>query len=406
MRFLAAFLGVLAAVLLVFAFSIGFYFKYALIEKFDRQLVAFARAALISIDIEEGQFDFRGGLTVPTPSLPVDTEVQWFDPEGRLLRQVGTLTTISAVLHRGGFGSDGEKRIWTEPVSDARTGKQVGYLQVTRSLESVESTLQQLWLGLLAGIPVALALSAVGGWWFTGLVIRPIADNFRRLEQFTADASHELRNPLMAIQSNCAVALKYADGQRPGDRQKFLLIEDATRQLHDFTQDLLMLARAGEDTAPRQAVNFAQLSAEVVAGYAHQADQRSLTLDYKGPPSADGSEWLVAGKPAQLRCLLSNLLDNALKFTPAGGQVTVTLERQKKMVVLTVADTGIGITATELPHIFDRFWQADRARHHQGGSGLGLAIARSIAHDHRGSLEVASEPGRGSRFKVVLPGAQ
>ncbi|MBC8120580.1 MAG: HAMP domain-containing histidine kinase [Gemmatimonadaceae bacterium] len=403
LRLLASFLGVLCLILTVFAVAVFTFFEWSLSERFDRQLATFARAVLSSVDIEEGRLDFRGMPRVSPGGLS-DTEVQWFDPGGGLLRQMGALADILPPLKDlptdGTFSSQTGLRIWTQPVHDPVGGGRIGYLRVARSLASIESNRRQLLSGLLAGIPVTLALSALGGWGLTGLVIRPVESSFARLEQFTADASHELRSPLMAIQSNCAVALKYPEGIRPGDRQKFLLVEDATRQLVTLVQELLMLARARE-VGTVQAVALTNLVASVVAEYTPQAQERGLKLECH---TAEHTNPQVVGKPVQLRCLVGNLLENAIKYTPAGGRVDVTLSLKGQSVILEVEDTGIGIAPDDLPHVFERFWQADHSRHYRQGSGLGLAIAYGIASAHGGRVTVESVLDRGSRFRVSLPG--
>lgn len=405
LQLLVGFLGVLTVVLVVFSTGAGLFFKLSLNDRYDRQLTAFAHAALSSIDIEGGRFDFRSGPLPSGQPLSSDTAVQWFDPVGRLLRATGRLPGLGERLDRkpgrGGFQDGPGLRSWVEPVY-APGGRRVGFLRVIRSLDAIEAPFQQLLWGLATAIPAALALSALGGWWLTGLVIQPVEDTFERLEQFTADAGHELRNPLMAIQTNCAVALKYAEAMRPGDRQKFLLIEDASRQLIDLVQELLKLARAHERPVDPQSVDMAALTRTLIEEYRPQSEDLGLALGIDCPQS---HACLVVGKPVQLRCLLANLIENALKFTPGGGEISVVLAPAGAAVCIQVRDSGPGIAPEDLPHVFDRFWQADRARSRRQGTGLGLAIARSIVEAHGGTLAVTSTPDQGSTFEVRLPAA-
>lgn len=404
-RLQAGFLGVLAGVLVVFAAGISLFFEHALRERFDRQLVDFAHTAVASVDIEGGRFDFRS-TPRPSDTAAADTLVQWFDWRGSPLRTLGAAgpgELTDGPPEAGRFQNwAGGWRSWCEAVYEPRSGNLVGYLRVVRPLGAIEENRRQLLWVLAAAIPAALLLSAAGGWWLTDLVIQPVEDTFRRLEQFTGDAGHELRSPLTAIMTNSAVALKYPEGMRPGDKQKFLLIEDASRQLLNLVQELLMLARSsnsgGQDARP---VALAELTRASMAEFTPRAASQGLTLDYR--EAADGSNLWVRGKAEQLRCVLVNLLENAFKFTPPGGTITVSLARQEKRAWLTVADTGIGIAPADLPYIFDRFWQADRARRNRDGSGLGLAIARSIVEAHGGTISVESAPDRGSHFAVRLP---
>jgi two-component system, OmpR family, manganese sensing sensor histidine kinase len=397
LRLLASFLGILAVVLCIFALGVERFFVHNLYQRFDAQLLSYARTALASVDIENGQFDLHDH---PVPIA--ETQLQWFDATGQLLHQSAPFTTNLGILPQvGRFEALGKNlRAWVEPVQDPPTQQLVGYVRVIRSLEGVEIEHLSLVWGLLGGIPSALFVSAWGGWWLTGLLIRPLEESYARLEQFTGDASHELRNPLMAIATNCAVALKYPEGMRPGDQKKFLLIEDAVRQLLALVQELLMLARADQKPTGISSVELESLVAEVVTGFTATADRQNIRLHYEPSGSAD---WRVLGKEVQLRALVTNLVDNALKFTPAGGDVWVKLSQQGSSTHLTVEDTGSGIAEQDLPHVFERFWQAEPSRHRRGGTGLGLAIARGIAESHGGILRAESQLARGSRFVLQLP---
>jgi two-component system, OmpR family, heavy metal sensor histidine kinase CusS len=232
-----------------------------------------------------------------------------------------------------------------------------------------------------------------------GMIAR-LERSFEEARRFTADAAHELRTPLAILRNEAEVALRV-----PRDSEQYRTsLEDMLEEidhLSRLSEALLFLFRedAGLGAHTREIVPLDQLVREmadhmrVVAAEQHQ----ELTLD--SPPPC-----FVLGDAEQLRRLLFHLLDNAIKFTPAGGTIGIGIECQKHQAHLIVSDTGIGIAPEHLPHIFDRFYRVDSARSRRTeGNGLGLSICRSIAEAHRGSIEVESELEKGTRVILTLP---
>ncbi|HEV2131856.1 MAG TPA: ATP-binding protein [Longimicrobiaceae bacterium] len=226
------------------------------------------------------------------------------------------------------------------------------------------------------------------------------------LRRFTADASHELRTPLTGIIGTAQVAL--ARERSPGELRETLaeVVEETQRMLH-LVEGLLTLARGEEvrDAAPRETLDLVPLLQEVRELGEALAAGKLLELRLEAPDSL-----LVVGAPGPLRQVFLNLVGNAVKFTEAGSVVIRAREEAtssthpRRWVEVSVTDTGPGIPAQELPRVFDRFYRGDAARGHEGGSGLGLAIARLIVEQHGGTIAAESEPGRGSTFRVRLPG--
>ncbi len=227
--------------------------------------------------------------------------------------------------------------------------------------------------------------------------------SFSALHRFTAEASHELKTPIMVLRAGVERALRH-----PGTPAESLqALDESLDQINLMTElvdSLLTLARADEGRLPlaledcdlRSLVEEAGETASILG---ESAGLRVTTTLAPGavPFRADRN---------RIRQLLLNLVTNAVKYTPAGGQVTIQLEEQESGLVITVSDTGIGIAAGDLPHIFDRFWRADPARSREGerpGTGLGLAITKWVAEAHGGTIAVQSRPGRGTQFLVTLP---
>jgi heavy metal sensor kinase len=225
---------------------------------------------------------------------------------------------------------------------------------------------------------------------------------FRRQQQFTADASHELRTPLAVLRSEADVAL-----ERPRTaieyQQALVSIRSDAASMARLLSDLLTLARAdgGRETLTREPLALDVLAEEVLATMAPLAQARGVHLERS---SKDWQPVMVSGDQTRLMELTVNLIDNGLKYTPEGGSVTVSVGREHDDAILRVADTGIGIAAQHLPHLFERFYRVDQARgRSEGGSGLGLALSQWIVQTHGGSIAVTSQLGQGTTLTVRLP---
>lgn len=220
-----------------------------------------------------------------------------------------------------------------------------------------------------------------------------------RRKQLTADIAHDLRTPISIIQGH-AEALR--DGVLPPTPKTFALIHEETLWLNRMVEDLRTLSRAeaGELSLARRPVALGSFLEQMAAGQRPGAREKGieLRLEVKGElPDVE----MDADRMAQA---LNNLVDNALRHTPAGGTVTLAAGREGNGVWLQVRDSGPGIAPEDLPHVFERFYRGDRARRrHEGGSGLGLAIARSIVEAHGGRIGAESPPGGGAAFTIELP---
>jgi two-component system OmpR family sensor kinase/two-component system sensor histidine kinase BaeS len=236
---------------------------------------------------------------------------------------------------------------------------------------------------------------------------RPMARAFNRMaarleaseaqrRRLLADVTHELRTPLTVIQGNLEALV---DGVYPADGEHLGTILDETRVMSRLIDDLrtLALAESGNLTLHREPVDLAVLAAEAAEAFRPQAEAQGVALETDVP----GDLPLLEVDPVRLREVLSNLIANALRYTPSGGSVRLGGQAEAGGVTLTVADTGAGIEPEALPHIFDRFYKSPDSR----GSGLGLAIAQNLVKAHDGELRVDSTPGQGTRFRIELPAA-
>ena len=227
--------------------------------------------------------------------------------------------------------------------------------------------------------------------------------SFASLRRFTADASHELKTPLTVLRSGIERAITHP--KAPPEVMEVLeetLVE--VNRMAELVDALLTLARADEGRAPlhREHVQLQDVLGEVSETASMLGEQADVAVSVHVPERPI----TMAVDRSRFRQLLMNLLTNAIKYTPQGGEVSIDCSRTDGQVVVSVRDTGVGIAPGDLPHIFDRFWRADQARSRTGerpGVGLGLAICKWIAEAHGGTITVQSRAGRGTTCTVTLP---
>ena len=278
-----------------------------------------------------------------------------------------------------------------------------GYMQVGRSLEEFNHYLDSVKLTLVLGLLVAMGMITAASWWLSGLAMQPIYQSYRQIQQFTADAAHELRTPLAATGATVESALLMPQIDSEETRDILQTIQRQNQRLTALVVDLLMLARIDRQTQKLQR-EVCCLN-DIVSDLVEEFEAMATAAGVKLTSSIRGHQPLnIIGNSDQLYRSFSNLIVNAIQYTPKGGEVTVFLDRNEYNAVIKVQDTGIGIPKHELKRIFDRFYRvsSDRSRS-TGGSGLGLAIVQAIVQAHKGKINVESELGKGSTFTVQLP---
>jgi signal transduction histidine kinase len=338
-----------------------------------------------------------------------DYYIRFVDPAGRVLAIAGQIPEtlrVTAPTENNAWQTlqDSQGQSYRELSLFLKTQNHLpwGYIQVGRSLSEYEAHLTRLRWQLVVILPTTMLLVVGSSWWLSGLAMRPAYQAYRQIQQFTADAAHELRTPLAAIRSTVEFTLDEPQLSDPDVRQTLRVIERQNNRLSHLVQDLLLLSRLDLDrTTDQKFCCLNVLMEDLLEEFSAMAIAANLTLKSHYPTE----EMLnTFGNEEQLYRLFANLVTNAIHYTPAGGMITVTLARGEQEAVITVQDTGIGIPLAEQKKIFDRFYRVhqDRARH-TGGAGLGLAIAQAIAHTHQGSIQVQSDAIKGSQFTVHLP---
>jgi len=281
-----------------------------------------------------------------------------------------------------------------------------GYVLVRRSLKPVEqlrATAQQLTFGTGGRrLPVANTGDDIEHLAVTlNQMLERLHESYQQVSRFSADASHELRTPLTIMRGELESIIR-ADARLPKRVSEHLIsvLEEVERLSH-ITESLFSLSRfdAGEAKMQEVPVELDGLVRSTVDQMRLLADEKLISLILQIEETA-----VVRGDPARLKQVIIGLLDNALKYTPHGGQITLKVYVADRQAVFEVSDTGIGIAADALPHVLERFYRADKARSRQiDGAGLGLSIAHSICQAHGGTIEVLSVEGCGTTCRVTLP---
>lgn len=431
--------AVTAVLLLVFATGFYFYVRHTLIDRIDdtlnhvvevieRTLVIEPPTFPTTKDKNKLQVNIQASFPDSTDAVEDDhIDLEWFSPTGELL-----WSTLSEPLNIPIHANRTGETVWIinnklqsaqnyslrQVTQRVQIGRQVlGYLRVSHPWFEVTKPIRQLILDLILGAGLTLICVAAIGWLLSGLAMAPVRESYGRLKQFTADASHELRNPIATIQTNVQVALAEPDIE-PQQHQQLQVIERLTRRLGRLVDDLLFLARQDSGIVQQQWIDVPldALLMEVIEEQQAIATTQnlSLSLEIVDLPNAEDNFTLL-GDWDQLARLFTNLVSNAVQYTPSGGEIEVELQLAAKnkrnspmlnpALQIKVTDTGIGISPEALPHLFDRFYRADPARTHRSaaGSGLGLAIAKAIVENHRGQIRIDSQVDRGTAVTVTLP---
>lgn len=277
-----------------------------------------------------------------------------------------------------------------------------GYMQLGRSLQDYDQSMATLRTLLLLGIPVAMLLVSSASWGLSRVAMQPVYQSYQQIQQFTADAAHELRTPLAATRATVEAVLELDAIAEAESRSTLQTVVCQNQRLSQLVQDLLLLSRLDTQrlSLKPQPCDLKTLVYDVIDEFEALAVaagvQLTAEMQTQHPPS-------VLGDEEQLYRLVANLVGNAIHYTPQNGRVSVILDREDRYALIRVEDTGVGLAPEEQTQIFERFYRVNRDRSRAtGGSGLGLAIAWAIAHAHQGTIQVHSHLGQGSTFTVKL----
>ena len=447
---------VTAILLLLFATGVYLYVRNTLIDRIDdtlKHVVEVVERSIVIQPIAASQKDYKVNLEASF-RYNVDVveddriDLEWFNPQGRLLWSTFSTPLDSSLdlNHKAETVSLSPERTFrqiTEPIEFH--SQMLGYLRVSHPWFEVTKPIRQFTRDLIIGISLMIVSVGTIGWWLSGIAIEPVRKSYFSLKQFTADASHELRNPIATIQTNVQMALAYPETELELQQQQLRVIERLTKRLGRLVNDLLFLARSDSGIVEMnfQPVHLDALLIEVIEEQRTIAEQQGITLslDIVTPETKNNVEntdlhqeelFTMLGDWDSLARLFTNLLANAIKYTAVKNisddnqsplQIAIELKQTNKNLgsrkvreynrqnyfQVTIKDTGKGITESDLPYIFDRFYRVDPARSHQEdltfgtGAGLGLAIAKAIVDNHHGKITVETVVNQGTKFKIILP---
>ncbi|MGD0573818.1 MAG: ATP-binding protein [Anaerolineales bacterium] len=440
--------AVLAGVLLVFSAALYLLLTYGLVYQLDQTLAQSAETILRTSRVTT-QRNLRI-ITLPSLAFAApNVYIQVWSSNRELIASSGNVSSLSEPLDSADLGIQQQRysevriasahlRVFTVPITLA--GAEAGFLQVGTPLTTVDRIRTSLLLMLVLGDTLGIVVAAALGSLIAGRALRPLdtvtetalqitrADDLsrrlaleapagsevgrlilafnetlERLEdlfysqrRFLADVSHELRTPLTAIRGNVDLIRRMG-----ADEESLEAIQTEAERLMRLVGDLLLLAQAETGNLPmaHDPVDVDTVLLEVFQ------QGRVLAQDHLTLTMGDWDQAEVVGDRDRLKQLFLNLVANAVQYTPSGGRVTLSLRLVGEWTHISVTDTGPGIPAEEIPHLFERFYRIDRsrARKPRTGAGLGLSIAYWIAHNHGGRIEVASELGKGTTFSVWLP---
>lgn len=442
--------GLVLVILSVFGAIVYWQMDSSLRGAIDDSLLLGTAQTLAALDVAQGQVVFTGHI----PELPDLKErkltIRVLDADGHIRQAVGTYSDLpidqaSVTMARAGepvFTTqltqkhENPIRFRTAPL--IQQGRVVAIVQVAQSLDQVMDTLEQLNTALLISVPLLIILAGAGGYLLASHALKPIDTitrtanrisaedlharlnlpvtndevgrlastfdamlgrldaSFQRERRFTADASHELRTPLATMQA--ILGVMRSQRRTPEDYEGALDdLVTQTDRLRGLVESLLQLARSdAQPITSRKTVDLSTVVEDVVETVRPLAEEKGLVVRCEIAPAL-----MIPGDRDNLIRLFLNLLDNAIKYTTQ-GEIAVSAMIAGKTIEVRVHDTGIGISDTHVPYIFDRFYQVDAARSTRG-NGLGLAIAQEIAHIHGGSITVTSTSGAGSLFCVRFP---
>ena len=414
-RLLLSYLMVMATILSAFGTGVYIFFSRNLYRQLDKKLLTLAQSAAPAFAEVENQGSGYLNQVDKVPWRDIFNRdrqsLEWFDAEGNSLGNKGfskiEYKPLTGAVNIPKHLTDVPIRAYTISVfkdTDVPNRPSLeGYIRASQSIQEIETVQHQLLWVLSCGGIVTLILSGLGGMWLTQKAIEPIEESYLKLKQFTADASHELRGPLTAIKFSVDLMRGHPERVHPKDVKKLNAISSAGTQMSQLIEDLLFLARSDREVAiperEQTEVSLGLVLQNLIILLEPVAQDKKIDLK-----SQLSENVVVMGDKLKLSRLFSNLLHNAIQYTPSEGTVTLELHKNNRFAVVNVKDTGIGIPEDRLKNVFDRFWRADKARtYREGGTGLGLAIVKAIVESHGGKISVTSKLNVGSCFQVRIP---
>jgi len=395
--------GVLALSLVAFALVIYYAAARSFHERQDESLRSIAQTVASAYVEEIGE---AHSLTKAAEIVLVELTfpnryVQIIDSNGHPIASSKNLSGTVLTIPPGtvGFVTVDGMRVAVVPVS---TDYALGFAAVAEPLSVLDEGLGQLRRAFFAGVPLVLLLASLGGYLLARKSLAPIAAMVTEQQRFIADASHELRTPLAVLRGETEVALGKTRTVEEYQESLTLIQEEAER-LSRIVEDLFILARQPIES-PTALIKEPVSLTEVVKDCARAAQVLAVRKGVRLKLENDSTSIALNADEELIKRMILNLLDNAVKYTPEGGEISLALEKHNGSAEIVVRDTGIGLSERDQQRVFDRFYRVDKARSRAlGGAGLGLSIVRTIVEAHGGEITIESATNQGTTFTVSLP---
>ncbi len=373
-------------------------FKISLMRSVDvglEDLIAEVRPSVKIVDGHPSLYDW----SEEARGKPILATVQLFDTSGKSIEEYGPEGVMK--LHNGTLKIRNEEKSLRSMFSNIENdGKRYGYIQLQVSTKPQDDAIEQFFLVVMVVAPFIAAGVGICAYLFSGQAVKPIERTLLMLRRFVADAGHELNTPVATIEA-CLETIKDPDKLGEMSEDVLKIMERASERLRHLSKDLIVLARIEDPEAEMMRTNVPihQLTDAVVSELMPIARERDIEIILDNKVEAN-----IYGHHESILEIVNNLVDNAIKYCEKNGKVIVTVDQKDSNVVISVSDNGIGIPADSIGNIFDRFYRVDKSRSRDvGGSGLGLSIVKAAVERHSGSVNVESEPGKGTTFRVTLP---
>jgi len=379
-------------------------FRIAMTALVDSELTVLTNELIPAVSVIDGRPSLQEwSKTIhkgPYRYLPI---IQLYDKEGELIEFHGPAGVPILFSRLENAKRDVKEetyhiRVHTVPLREHH--KPIGYLQLELSLKNIDGAIVYFGTTMALIAPFLLFGFGLAGYLFSSKAAHPVEESFSVLQRFVADASHELSTPISIVLAN-AESMEADISNQESVKTKLETITRSTERMSTLVSDLMLLAKVESPhlLVRPEIVELDKIIYSVLSDFRELFKAKSIQLTEESVPPVQ-----IYGNSESIKCLITNLLQNALKYTDTAGTVKACLSIVGRQAKLSISDTGVGIPDENLPHIFDRFYRVDSSRSRTaGGSGLGLSIVKAIVDAHRGRIEVLSSPGKGTIFSIYLP---
>ncbi len=379
-----------------------FLFRGGLNDALDDQLDSLLAEQAQLIEYNGSSLNWLAGDSIGSHSqfYPSKASYQLFDSNGKILGAHGSYNCATLFNHAQEIHGTPSYRSKSVPLKI--NGQPVGSLQVELPTTERDALMLKYAITICGVTLLGFGLLSAAGYNYSKEAAKPIFDSYEMLKQFSTDVAHELNTPISTIRAT-AENMSEELNEPEALKTRLDVVNRALDRMNIIVKDLMLLTRLGMEsekpTKVAEQIELKKLITDVVEEFKDRFQQKSIALKSRieGNPT-------VMGHPDPLHRMLANLLENALRYTDAEGEVNIDLVTDHNAATITVSDTGIGIPEESVPKIFDRFYRVDKARSRdQGGSGLGLSIVQAISTMHNATIDVESELGKGTKFIVIMP---